>query len=415
MYGIAGLLTGRTLAGRYRIDAVIGRGGMGAVYRATDERLGREVAVKVIGTAAADPAEHARLRARFHREARAAASLHHPNVVAVHDFGTDPETDLDFLVMELLRGEDLAQRITRGGALPAATAVAVLRQAARGLSAGHRAGMVHRDVKPGNLFLEAGDDPAEPHVRVLDFGIAQVTYEDGTVTHFTRWGGAPLSPAYAAPEQLRGEPVLGPACDVYGLGVIAHQLLTGARPLTDAQVRRIADGHPADPPAPLQPRPGIPPELAALVARTLSERPADRPSDAAAFLDALDAALGIPRAATHRRDALPVLPPPDMGEDDEEEGDAFAATNGGEDDGEHTMALAPVGSGGGGGGGGGAGVATAGAGAATRAPTGPRRFCDRCGRRLEADSRFCPGCGLAVPGAVVTADRAARAGVVPAR
>jgi eukaryotic-like serine/threonine-protein kinase len=116
MYGIAGLLTGRTLGGRYRIDAVVGRGGMGAVYRAVDERLGRSVAVKVVGIVASDPAEHARLHARFQREARAAAALHHPNVVAVHDFGSDEETGLDYLVMELLRGEDLAVRLARAGA-----------------------------------------------------------------------------------------------------------------------------------------------------------------------------------------------------------------------------------------------------------------------------------------------------------
>src|SRR5688500_16971430 len=122
MYGIAGLLTGRTLCGRYRIDAVIGRGGMGAVYRATDERLGRAVAVKVIGITAADSEEHGRLQARFLREARAAAALHHPNVVSVYDFGTDPDVGLDFLVMELLQGEEraglLATTAPPAGAVP---------------------------------------------------------------------------------------------------------------------------------------------------------------------------------------------------------------------------------------------------------------------------------------------------------
>src|SRR5215207_8097839 len=182
MYGIAGLLTGRTLAGRYLIEAVIGRGGMGAVYRAADERLSRAVAVKVVGAVTNDPAEQDRLRARFQREARAAAALRHTNVVQVHDFGTDAELDLDYLVMELLHGEDLSARLMRSGAPPLPVALSILRQAARGLSAGHRAGMVHRDVKPGNLFLEAtaGD---EVHLRVLDFGIAQVQGGEGdTVT-----------------------------------------------------------------------------------------------------------------------------------------------------------------------------------------------------------------------------------------
>ncbi|HEX6042485.1 serine/threonine-protein kinase, partial [Longimicrobium sp.] len=171
MYGIAGLLTGRTLCGRYRIDAVIGRGGMGAVYRASDQRLGRAVAVKVIGIVATDADDHARLQGRFLREAKAAAALHHPNVVSVHDFGTDTELGLDFLVMELLQGEDLAVRLARTGPPPAHVSLGILRQAARGLAAGHRVGLVHRDVKPGNLFLETSDHPDEPHVRVLDFGI----------------------------------------------------------------------------------------------------------------------------------------------------------------------------------------------------------------------------------------------------
>ncbi|HST57658.1 MAG TPA: protein kinase, partial [Longimicrobium sp.] len=140
MYGIAGLLTGRTLCGRYRIEAVIGRGGMGAVYRASDERLGRAVAVKVIGIVAHDEDDHARLQGRFLREAKAAAALHHPNVVSVYDFGTDTDVGLDFLVMELLHGEDLAVRLARTGPPPASVALSILRQAARGLAAGHRVG-----------------------------------------------------------------------------------------------------------------------------------------------------------------------------------------------------------------------------------------------------------------------------------
>ncbi|HEX5725461.1 MAG TPA: serine/threonine-protein kinase, partial [Longimicrobiaceae bacterium] len=238
MYGIAGLLTGRTLAGRYRIDAVVGRGGMGAVYRATDERLAREVAVKVIGAVTNDPAEHERLRARFHREARAAANLRHPNVVQVFDFGTERELDLDFLVMELLRGEDLAVRLTRAGAPPLHQAVSILQQAARGLGAGHRRGMVHRDVKPGNIFLEAGDHPGEPHVKVLDFGIAQLGAEEGTLTHLTEYGRSPYSPAYASPEQLRGEEAVTAASDVFSLAAVGYHLLTGTRAFTASDPSR---------------------------------------------------------------------------------------------------------------------------------------------------------------------------------
>src|SRR5688500_4441955 len=230
MYGIAGLLNGRTLCGRYRIDAVIGRGGMGAVYSATDERLGRSVAVKVIGIVAHEPQEHARLQARFQREARAAATLRHPNVVAVHDYGSDPELGRDFMVMELLQGEDLAVRLARTGPPPVHIALAILRQAARGLAAGHRAGLVHRDVKPGNLFLEPGDRIGEVQVKVLDFGIADITaLDEETVTHLTVAGRSPFSPAYASPEQLRSETRVTPATDVFSLGAVGFHLLTGRR------------------------------------------------------------------------------------------------------------------------------------------------------------------------------------------
>jgi serine/threonine protein kinase len=228
--GIEGLLAGRTLMNRYLVEEVIGRGGMGAVYRASDGKLGREVAVKVITVAAPDRVSHDRLRSRFHREARAAAALHHPCVVAVHDYGTDPQLGLDFIVMELLRGEDLASRLERLGPPAAATSLSILEQAARGLAAGHRAGLIHRDVKPGNLFLESGDRIGEVRVKVLDFGIAELSTAEGdTMTHLTIAGRSPFSPAYASPEQLRGEPRLSPATDVFSLGAVGFQLLTGRR------------------------------------------------------------------------------------------------------------------------------------------------------------------------------------------
>jgi serine/threonine protein kinase len=287
MYGIAGLLTGRTLCGRYRIDAVIGRGGMGAVYRATDERLGRAVAVKVIGITAADPEEHGRLQARFLREARAAAALHHPNVVSVYDFGTDPEVGLDFLVMELLQGEDLAVRLARTGPPPMHVSLSILRQAARGLAAGHRAGLVHRDVKPGNLFLETSDHPDEPHVRVLDFGIAQVSGEEGTVTHLTEFGRSPFSPAFASPEQMRGDERLIPASDVFSLAAVGYNLLTGVRPFTSSDPARMAEETAEAVRALPQRAPALAPHVREALVRALSIHPLARFSDASAFADAL--------------------------------------------------------------------------------------------------------------------------------
>jgi serine/threonine protein kinase len=288
MYGIAGLLTGRTLCGRYRIEAVVGRGGMGAVYRALDERLGRAVAVKVIGIVAHEPAEHTRLQARFLREARAAAGLHHPNVVAVHDFGADEELGLDFLVMELLHGEDLAMRLARSGPPPTHVSFSILRQAARGLAAGHRAGMVHRDVKPGNLFLQAGDHADDLQVRVLDFGIAQVAGDEGsTAAQLTEYGRAPFSPAYASPEQMRGEDRITPASDVFSLAAVGYHLLTGLRPFTATDAGRMAV-EAAESVRMLPERaPHLPRPLVETLQRAMSPNPAQRFRDAAEFAEAL--------------------------------------------------------------------------------------------------------------------------------
>jgi tRNA A-37 threonylcarbamoyl transferase component Bud32 len=301
MYGIAGLLAGRTLAGRYLIEAVIGRGGMGAVYRASDERLSRPVAVKVVGAVTADPAEHDRLRARFHREARAAAALRHANVVQVHDFGTDPELDLDYLVMELLHGEDLAARLMRGGPPPLPESVFILRQAARGLAAGHRAGMVHRDVKPGNLFLEEGDGAV--HVRVLDFGIAQIGSEEGTVTQLTVYGRSPFSPAYASPEQLRGDEHITCASDVFSLAAVGYHLVTGTRPFTSADPAR-ASAEVTEAVRLLRQRaPALDDATYAVLVRGLARTPAERFPHAGAMADALSG-IGTPAAG----------PPPAAGE-----------------------------------------------------------------------------------------------------
>ncbi|HEX6927124.1 MAG TPA: serine/threonine-protein kinase [Longimicrobiaceae bacterium] len=292
MYGIEGLLAGRTLVDRYRIDEVIGRGGMGAVYRARDLRLNRAVAVKVISVAAPDVVAHERLRARFQREARAAAALHHPHVVAVYDYGTDGELGLDFLVMELLRGEDLATRLARKGPPALSTTLQILYQAARGLGAGHRAGLIHRDVKPGNLFLEPGDRVGEVQVRVLDFGIAEIAAVDGeTMTHLTAFGRSPFSPAYASPEQLRGEQTLTPATDVFSLGAVGFQLLTGRRAFhtTDPreQIEQVAHAVATD----LSRVAGLPTAVRICLERALAPSPADRFANAGAFAEAIGYAL----------------------------------------------------------------------------------------------------------------------------
>ncbi len=291
MSGFESLLTGRVLVDRYRIEEVIGRGGMGAVYRATDERLGRHVAVKVITVmGAADPAARERIRARFRHEAAAAARLpHHPNVVPVYDYGTDPSLGLDFIVMELLRGDDLAARLAAGPP-PLLQTLEILRQAARGLHVGHRSGVIHRDVKPGNIFIVRTDEGDEMQVRVLDFGIAKVITDEDTFTHLTQDGRAPLSPTYASPEQLRGEARLTPASDVFSLGAVAFQLLTGDRPFNEADRNRMGIGLPVPAPSIRARNPAIPPEVEAVVARALASDPEERYPHAGAFAEAVDRA-----------------------------------------------------------------------------------------------------------------------------
>jgi len=220
------LLIGRQVADRYTIESLVGRGGMGAVFRAADARLERPVALKVLSLPPLPAQETSRMRARFQREARAAAAIVHPNVVTIYDYGTDQKLDLDYLCMELLEGTDLLGVMEAEGPLAPEHVISLLRQAAEGLAAGHARGIVHRDVKPGNLFLSRLG--AAEAVRVLDFGIAQLSAAPETLTRLTQLGMAPQSPAYASPEQERGEGVLTPATDVYSLGLTALALLTGA-------------------------------------------------------------------------------------------------------------------------------------------------------------------------------------------
>lgn len=291
MAGIEALLRGRVLASRYRIEEVIGRGGMGAVYRATDERLGRAVAVKVITAVATDPAARERVRARFRREAAAAARLpHHPNVVPVYDYGTDEELGLDYIVMELLRGEDLASRLQRSGPPPLELALRTLQQAARGVNVGHRLGVIHRDVKPGNIFMVDDGDADDLQVRVLDFGIAKIMAEEDTETALTHDGRAPLSPAYASPEQLRGEGHLTPASDVFALGAVGYQLLTGEKPFTEADRNRMGIGMEVPIPSVRARNPAVPVEVEAVIRQALAHEPAARFPNGGAFADAVSAA-----------------------------------------------------------------------------------------------------------------------------
>ncbi|HEX8391577.1 MAG TPA: serine/threonine-protein kinase [Longimicrobium sp.] len=287
MAGLEGLLTGHTLVKRYIIEQVIGRGGFAVVYQALDKRLNRPVAVKVITLNAADAGLRDQMRERLQKEARAAASLpHHPNLVTVHDVGTDPELGLDFLVMEMLWGQNLAQYFKHHGRPNLHDGLRILRDAAEGLAIGHRAGLIHRDIKPANIFLaEPAADDEPTRVCLLDYGIAQAIEDDQTVT---RGMATPLSPGYASPEQLAGARDLSAATDVFSLGVVAYQLLTGERPFAEKPGEAPTAWTVRRPLRALNSR--VPAAVEAVVMKALSESPADRYPDAAAFGDALDAA-----------------------------------------------------------------------------------------------------------------------------
>ena len=286
MAGILSPLIGRTLCDRYRVDAVIRTGGMGAVCRAYDTGLERDVAVKVTTVVPKDVQEVQGLRARFLREARAAARIQHPNVVAIYDFGTDPVLELDFLVMELLEGEDLDQRLRRAtGLLPITEVLEILRRAATGLAAGHRIGLTHRDVKPGNIFLLA--ETTGSKVKLLDFGIVQIDRSDGkTLTQLTAFGVNPGTPRYASPEQIQGRNRVSPASDVFSLALTGLEMVGGVPPdgvnsSTEPRAQRRAVERILDL------RPELPPCLGATLRRALSLDPADRFADADALLVAL--------------------------------------------------------------------------------------------------------------------------------
>ena len=268
---------GDLLAGRYRLDELIGRGGMATVFRAWDTQLGRPVAVKLLRPEIVTDPD---LALRFRREAHAAAVLHHPAVVGYLGSGTDGSQP--FLVMELVDGDDLATRIRNAAPLPPRTAVRIAADVASGLAVAHARGIVHRDVKPGNIIIDAAD-----RARITDFGVARIAAESEATIPGTTLG----SVHYFSPEQARGLATT-PASDVYSLGLVLYEMLTGTRPFTGETTAAIAlarVGAPAPHPRAIDPT--IPPDLDAIVARALDPDSAARYADGGAFADALERTL----------------------------------------------------------------------------------------------------------------------------
>jgi len=270
-------MIGRQIGGRYRLDAPLGEGGMATLWRALDQQLDREVAVKILRPQySADPG----FAGRFRQEARSAASLSHPNIVSVYDYGTDPDGETQFIVMELVNGRDLASILRERGRVSVNDAVQVAIGVASALEAAHRRGIVHRDVKPGNILITNEGD-----VKVTDFGIARAVSEASMTVTGTTLG----SVHYFSPEQARGDEVTGRS-DVYALGIVLYEMLTGRRPFegesaAGVALKRLTE----DPPRPMIAGQPLPPGLEAILRRALERDPARRFPDAGSFAEAMRA------------------------------------------------------------------------------------------------------------------------------
>jgi serine/threonine protein kinase len=265
--------------GRYRIEKHLGQGGMGAVYLAHDTQLGRPVALKVPFLAGPSPDA---VRARFLREAQAAAALLHPNICPIHDLG---EIDgVPFLTMAFIRGEPLARRLDPARPLPPRDAAALARKLALALHEAHACGVIHRDLKPANVMIDERGEPV-----LMDFGLAR---RDDSLLNLTREGEVLGTPVYMPPEQVTGDVrAMGPASDVYSLGVLLYELLTGTVPFQGDLVALMSQITLDPPPPPSSRRPGLDPCLDALCLRALAKQPAERWPSMRAFADALGAFL----------------------------------------------------------------------------------------------------------------------------
>ena len=281
---------GELFAGRYLLAERLGEGGMGVVYRARDERLGRQVALKVMRSEIGDDPT---FRARFEQEAAAAAGFEHPNVVPVYDYAE--HDGALYLVMRFVPGRDLRQELAVTGRLGLRRTVDLVGQIAAGLSAGHRNGHVHRDVKPANVLLDRGPDGRE-QALLTDFGLAQPT---GVGRGLTSTGLLLGTVAYMSPEQLQGDRATVRS-DVYALACVAYECLTGRPPFTGATDVQTAQGHLSEPvPDPRSLVPDLPATVVPVLLRGLAKAPESRPGSAERL------AADLAEAATGRVERVP--------------------------------------------------------------------------------------------------------------
>ncbi|MEP6860694.1 MAG: serine/threonine-protein kinase [Deltaproteobacteria bacterium] len=263
---------GQVLAGRYRVQRLLGKGGMGAVYLADDEVLHELVALKVISSAYAS--DEAAMIARFRREASAARKVSSPQVIRIHDLG-EARPGLLYLSMEYFSGRTLAELIAQRGVVPMKDIEDILQQIGAGLEAAHQAGVIHRDLKPSNVLI--GERGA---VKLIDFGLATTLVGD----QLTATGAILGTPHYMAPEQVRGKPV-DARSDIYAFGALAYHLVTGRPPFAGDNAIAIGFAHISETPeAPHVLRKDCPPKLDAAIMAALAKNPADRPASAKAFL-----------------------------------------------------------------------------------------------------------------------------------
>ena len=272
--------------GRYRIEALLGTGAMGEVYRAHDPAIDRLVAIKVVRPELVAGSGGEQLLGRFRREARAAGRRFHPNIVAIWDFGDDHGTP--FLVMELVEGQSLDQLIKSSGPLAQARSVAIITQVLSALGFAHASGIVHRDIKPSNIMVLPGDQ-----VKVADFGIARLE-----ASEFTIVGDLLGTPAYMAPEQLSGGPI-DHRTDLFATGVILFEMLTGVKPFRGKSITEIISFMEKRGPEDIRAlNPAVPEAMKRVIAKSVAFDPAQRYADAPAFSRAVaDAMPGLPGEA----------------------------------------------------------------------------------------------------------------------
>ncbi|MCC7073017.1 MAG: serine/threonine protein kinase [Deltaproteobacteria bacterium] len=306
-------LIGKLVAERYRISRRLGGGGMGTVYVALQEPLGRDVAFKVVRRELArDP----RTLERFRREALSLAQAHHPNIVALHDFGELSDGSL-FLAMELVKGDNLRQRLIKRSTLPFKNGIAIVRQVCAALSCAHGLGIIHRDLKPENILLM--DAPGAPDfVKIVDFGVAKLTGIDEVANQqgeqLTASGSVVGTPGYIAPEvSVRGV-LSDPRSDLYALGVMWFECLAGRPPFRAPTPTSLMMAHAVDPIPPLPSE--VPLPIAGLVQRLLAKDPNDRPGSAEELAQLLDHLPGFESGASVPRPRPPEAHPDEATIDD---------------------------------------------------------------------------------------------------